>query len=375
MEQQQPIYPMHGPAQLAQDQNVDPAQIILQLQQALQGMNDLQQQVISLQTQVQQQHAQQATQVPLVTLQTSLEALATAQQEQFQLQQQFQSGIQEVIQQLANRQPTASARATVPTPLSPKFKADDKEMPFSVFRAKMSTAIERFPESLHTEREKINYAVLSMDGIPSKFVAPYINGTVNDDDGILRSYDKFMDTLEELYGDQTQVEETSYRLQRLRQTGLMIDYITTFKELSSRLRWNEPALVARFKDGLSDEIKQMLAAQWHSLQTLKATQAAATTAYQNLQSQTRFRGRLHKPATPLSRKPYTTVQTPSTSGPTPMDLDTVKVRRLTPDEKQRRREQGLCLYCGGKDHFALSCPLKKGPQVAVVAVDSENVSA
>ena len=30
---------------------------------------------------------------------------------------------------------------------------------------------------------------------------------------------------------------------------------------------------------------------------------------------------------------------------------------LTQEERQRRRENGLCLYCGNPDHIAISCPL------------------
>ena len=32
---------------------------------------------------------------------------------------------------------------------------------------------------------------------------------------------------------------------------------------------------------------------------------------------------------------------------------------LTPEEKQYRRDNGLCHYCGGKDHILENCPLTK----------------
>lgn len=55
------------------------------------------------------------------------------------------------------------------------------------------------------------------------------------------------------------------------------------------------------------------------------------------------------------------------------DKDAVRVRKISTEEKQRRREQNLCLY-GGKNHFASDCPIKK-TQLAVVTMDSENKSA
>lgn len=31
---------------------------------------------------------------------------------------------------------------------------------------------------------------------------------------------------------------------------------------------------------------------------------------------------------------------------------------LSPEEWQRRRKAGLCLYCGAAGHYAASCPVK-----------------
>ncbi|CAJ2507670.1 Uu.00g088560.m01.CDS01 [Anthostomella pinea] len=48
-------------------------------------------------------------------------------------------------------------------------------------------------------------------------------------------------------------------------------------------------------------------------------------------------------------------QTPAPAGD-PMDIDTVKLRRLSTTERQRRIDQGLCLYCGKDDHVKRDCP-------------------
>ena len=60
-------------------------------------------------------------------------------------------------------------------------------------------------------------------------------------------------------------------------------------------------------------------------------------------------------------------------GPEPMDLSAVtdhrekpKFKKLTPEEKERRRREGLCLYCGSDKHKLDDCNLRKpqgkGPQ-------------
>jgi hypothetical protein len=41
-----------------------------------------------------------------------------------------------------------------------------------------------------------------------------------------------------------------------------------------------------------------------------------------------------------------------------MDLSALEGRKITPEERKRRREGGLCMYCGDSRHFAASCPRK-----------------
>jgi hypothetical protein len=64
---------------------------------------------------------------------------------------------------------------------------------------------------------------------------------------------------------------------------------------------------------------------------------------------------------------------PRRDGPEPMDLNAFsdrrekpKFKKLTPEEKERRRKEGLCLYCGSDKHKLEDCNLRrpqgKGPQ-------------
>jgi hypothetical protein len=42
-----------------------------------------------------------------------------------------------------------------------------------------------------------------------------------------------------------------------------------------------------------------------------------------------------------------------------MQIDAVRVKSLTLEEKKRRMEEGLCLYCGEEGHRAGNCPKKQ----------------
>ena len=49
----------------------------------------------------------------------------------------------------------------------------------------------------------------------------------------------------------------------------------------------------------------------------------------------------------------------SRSEPEDMQIDAVRVKILTPEERKRRMEEGLCLYCGEEGHKVGSCSKKQ----------------
>ena len=72
----------------------------------------------------------------------------------------------------------------------------------------------------------------------------------------------------------------------------------------------------------------------------------------------------HCSQVPRTLTPATVVATPATAGTAtgtaagPMDLSAAR-GKLTPAERQRRRTQVLCMYCGGVSHFAAECPARR----------------
>lgn len=384
------LFTFRALAEQAQDPNSDAAQIMHHLQSNMEALNQLQQQFGNLQSMVQEQ-AQQAQagpsnqpQAPLTSLQATVEALANSHLEQQQMQQGFQASIQHILERLTQRSSPGYSRNPIPQPLSTKFKGKDEELTFDEFKSKLQTTFLRFPDSLATDADKINYALQSMEGTPARYFAPYVNGDVPDEEGILESYARFLEVAEEIYGDKHLTDEVNHKLNRLRQNGTMTEYIANFRSLAARSRWNEPALLAKFKEGLSDDVKMLLAAQWHSLKSLRDAQSAATTAYQNLQAQQRFRARNSFSRSPHQQPPRRHPVVPTTSpaataatSSTSMDLDAMRIKKLSYEEKQRRRAQNLCLYCGSADHYVNDCRAKKSaaPQIAVISVDSENLEA
>ena len=73
-------------------------------------------------------------------------------------------------------------------------------------------------------------------------------------------------------------------------------------------------------------------------------------------------------AKPFARESYNA--SPANT-PTPMEIDTTHHHGpLSKEEKQRRRANRLCLYCGGPGHIAVNCPHRPRRQVNQIVASS-----
>jgi hypothetical protein len=65
------------------------------------------------------------------------------------------------------------------------------------------------------------------------------------------------------------------------------------------------------------------------------------------------------PAVAALQQGYIVTVTPQLPTGNPMDISQHdSLTNLSKDEKDCRRHQGKCLYCGGDGHFTLTCPTK-----------------
>jgi hypothetical protein len=189
----------------------------------------------------------------------------------------------------------------------------------------------------------------------------------------------------------------------LRQTGSVANYAAEFQRIGNYLSpgWGDEPLLFHFRLHLKDNIKNVLVHEKPYPRTLlemvaaairldnresekirdRKTMAGYGTAVQSSSSQScsRQAAGTQQLTTAQSPQPYATPQTAPTvitgppaasnDGTTPMELDYVgrERKRITNAEKERRRINKLCMYCGDSTHFHENCPIASRRAVNLIS--------
>uniref|UniRef100_A0A146SAR5 Gypsy retrotransposon integrase-like protein 1 n=1 Tax=Fundulus heteroclitus TaxID=8078 RepID=A0A146SAR5_FUNHE len=252
--------------------------------------------------------------------------------------------------------PAATSRPgtqTIPEPrLAPPepFRGDPDQC--RAFLTQCEIHFELQPSSFPTDRARIAYVISLLAGKAKLW------GTSEWQSGshICHSYHGFSRELIRVFSPILPCRESTRGLLSLRQGDRTVsEYIIDFHLLAAESLWNEHALMDVFLTGLNDRIKDELATRDFPV-SLKQLENLASRIDLRLMERRRDR-RAARPAPPrLSEAVPAALSPPRVlTDPEPMQLGR---SALTKEERQRRRQQGLCLYCGGEGHVVQTCPVK-----------------
>jgi hypothetical protein len=183
-------------------------------------------------------------------------------------------------------------------------------------------------------------------------------------------YPAFRNALTAVYQDRTTKLSAADKLGKLKQTKSAAAYAAEFQSLCAILGLDPQTQITHFYNGLNPDLKHALAisGQPEEFQALldkvisidqstfliekekakdKAPKSTSSAPHPGKFSS----GKPSNPRPSTSQTP----SAPSSSGPRP---------RLTPEEKNRRRENGLCDYCGEFGHFKKDCPTRPAPKAS-----------
>jgi hypothetical protein len=164
-------------------------------------------------------------------------------------------------------------------------------------------------------------------------------------------------------------------LRSLKQTSSAAAYATEFRRLKMLLSWNDAALCSQYLVNLKDSVQDELARRdkIEKLDTLIATSIDIDNRLYHRLRQKRQSVNMN----PSRGHPKPVSVTPKSSqgqhhGPQPMEVDPApaKVHTLSDAQRQYRKENGLCMYCGIKGHFANQCPKNSKAMASTLSTKS-----
>jgi hypothetical protein len=214
-----------------------------------------------------------------------------------------------------------------------------------------------------TDQKKLRYAVGRLEKVALAQIMPYCDEVSGEFK--LDSLKTLGDMLELAFRNQDKAAMAKRELLKLKQRNHEFSqYYTEFQRYVADIKWNTAALRDALRNGLSNELKDSLQhadmpdniIDFVKMCSKRDSQIRARAAEQK---SGRWEGGYKKPnnTTPAPKaSPAGTVA--GYHGPAPMDLSALEGRKITLEERKRRREGGLCMYCGDTRHFAASCPRK-----------------
>ena len=144
------------------------------------------------------------------------------------------------------------------------------------------------------------------------------------------------------------------KIRRLRQGDRpAFAYDVDFHFLACDIPWDEEALMDQFRQVLRNDVKDLLLTFHDDLKSLTEAISRAVRCDNRLlerrsERQQMLRFRPPKTYASVVTSPPQVLKPSLMEGPTPMEIETTRCRGpLSDAEKERRRANHLCLYCGG----------------------------
>lgn len=204
------------------------------------------------------------------------------------------------------------------------------------------------PSTYATDRARVAFVISLLAGRAREWGAA--NWEVDAD--CVFDFSQFKAEMVRVFDRSAYGEEASRLLSTLRQgRRSAADFSVEFRTLATTSGWNEPALVARFLEGLSPELQDEIYAREVPVRLDSLIDLAI-----RIEKRFDLRHRARRRESSLLSAPPVVSTSPSAgSEPEAMQLGGL---RITARERERRITNRLCMYCAAPNHFVSACPVK-----------------
>ncbi|XDV19983.1 hypothetical protein PO909_025369 [Leuciscus waleckii] len=220
-------------------------------------------------------------------------------------------------------------------------------------------------QTFSSERAKVAFVLTLLTGR----AALWGTAVWENQDPCCASFQTLAAELKQVFDRAVAGREVARVLADLRQGDRSVsDFSIEFRTLAAECQWNEAAQWDMFLHGLADRVQREI----YALDLPTSLNGLIELA---LKVDARL-SRVERRALP-SRTPGG-AEGPRFSGGDAVspvyDHEPMQVgrARLSREEKERRRSQGLCLYCGGAGHYAHNCPVKGPSPIALLDSGAED---
>lgn len=280
--------------------------------------------------------------------------------------------IRKVLQAQHSTQPQlpTTPKEAIPEPkvaLPKKF--DGSRHLFRGFINQVRLVIQLQPRRYATDAARVGLIGTLLEGPALAWFAPLLESS----SPRLNDFKTFLEDFEATFGDTEKARTAATKIRKLRQgTRPAATYASEFRLLACDVPWGEAALIDQFRHGLQDAVKDLLLMMKEPEDLNEAiTQAVkCDNRLYERQQERRLTSRSHTFASTHFTKPAQTHHTLAPSAPSssaePMQLDGIRTKTLSHEERQRRMKENLCLFCGQPGHIARKCPKRTSHRISQV---------
>lgn len=267
------------------------------------------------------------------------------------------------VQAAASTPPTAmpAREPFIPTP--ERFSGDLGSC--GRFLLQCALVFEQQPHTYASDKSRISFILGLLSGKASQWATAAWEANSR----IFQSYTSFTAEMRKIFDHPVKGREAGKRLLSLNQGSTSVSqYAIDFRILAVESGWDDEALQIAYCNGLSDNLKDELAArdETNSLEELISLSIRLDNRLRERRREKSARPYVPRPfqASQSSATPSDQTRSPpvfsSPSKPEPAPEEPMQLGRasLSPAERQRRQSSGLCLYCGQGGHYVRSCSLR-----------------
>jgi len=215
------------------------------------------------------------------------------------------------------------------------------------FLAKINLVFMLYPDRYQEEESKVIYLISRLYGNAMNWAATLIEN----EDPCLYNYQSFVEKLKAFYGYNDAIFVANQNLRTIKQHNLggIRGYILEFNKYAGESNWNEEAKIDAFIAGLHNQIAVKILEMFPGPRNLSALQTIASRIDSRIHSNQLFTQNNSRKSFPRNLNNNSKRNSGSSQKYIPRGP-------LSKEEKERRRKENLCLYCGSSTHSLNDCP-------------------